>query len=89
MPGADEIDPEHEIDERKTKVWFTFFAVFVFVTMWLLYLLFSAVVQQQRYDHIDKAPTVEKNTQQQWEADTLAGKNGGLSIDEAIRRVAR
>ena len=89
MPGADEIDPEHEIDARKTKIWFAFFAVFVYVTWFLLEALFHAVVQEVRYDQIDRAPTAEKQAHQKWEADTLTGKNGGASIEDAMKRLAK
>jgi hypothetical protein len=53
------IDPEHEIDAKKTVLWLSAALVFVVCTLWVLGLVFNFSVQGARYQKIDLAPTTE------------------------------
>ena len=88
IPGVAEQDPEHDIDGGKATRWLVFWTLLLFLAVWGLYLLFGAVVESERFQKIDERPTVERDALRQWEAETLAGKHGGTSIEAAMQSLA-
>ncbi len=85
--GIEAIDPEHDIDAKRTLFWLVVVTFGVFVSVWLLYHLFSFVITGERARKIDELPALELQQQRQWENQALSGQGGGRSIDEAMQRV--
>lgn len=85
--GATELDPEHDIDGKRTIIWMIVWTVAIFVSIWGLYLLFKIVVDAERRQKVDLVPTNELNAFRAIEDEILAGRKGGLSIDDAMQRV--
>jgi hypothetical protein len=85
--GVEVVDPEHDIDAKRTLFWLVVCTLGVFVSGGLLFLLFEYVTHAERARKIDRLPTYERDAQREWEDATLAGRNGGRTIEEAMRRV--
>lgn len=84
--GVEAIDLEHDIDSQRTMFWLVTCTVGVFAAVWLLYLLYGAVIAGERERKIDLLEPVELQELRKTENATLSGQNGGLTIDEAMRR---
>jgi hypothetical protein len=88
------IDPLHDIDGKRT-VSYTFigFAI-LFVSMWLLHLLFAVVLDQEYGVKVADRETIELNALRIKEQAELAKTEDlgdgfqRISIDEAIRRLS-
>ena len=59
VPEVEAIDPEHDIDAKKTIIWLGVGWVFVVVTMLALVKTFQFAVQGQQFKVIDELPPVE------------------------------
>ncbi len=63
------IDPDHDIDAKKTIILMTVSGLTLFVTLWLLLQLFSVVIFDVRLDKIEtQAPTALQELRQQEDA---------------------
>jgi hypothetical protein len=85
-PEIPEQDPAHDIDGKKTWLWLLGCTVGVFVTVWLLALVFNEVIHNQRVQVIELAPTTQRDELQAREAEALAAGEGRIGIDEAIQK---
>ena len=59
VPHVAEIDPEHDIDAKKTILWLSAGLVFVYLTLLILAKAFSFAVQGQQFKVIDELAPVE------------------------------
>jgi hypothetical protein len=87
IPGVTDADPVHDIDAGRTVKWIAIWGLGIVVGFYLLYVLFSVVIQDERHRKVEGLPTVERNTLREWEKDQLQGGSGGRSIDDSMRRV--
>ena len=69
-------DPDHDIDAKKTVTALVACTVFVFVTVWILHIVFGRVVFQQRQNKVDQAPTAQLETLRAQEQAELSLKGG-------------
>jgi hypothetical protein len=85
-----EIDPDHDIDAKKTIIVLGLSTVFVFGSVFLLYILFSMVIHDQRVTHFEQAPTPEVEALRAYEAGMLeAGEDPKRkSIQDSIRELS-
>ncbi len=86
------IDPDHDIDAKKTIILMTVSGLTLFVSLWLLLQLFSVVILDVRIDKIEaQEPAALQELRQQEEALHRAQmRDDGtqqMSIEEAMRRV--
>ena len=86
------IDPDHDIDARKTIILGIVSGLSLFVTLWLLLQLFSVVIFDVRGDKIEtQEPEALQELRQQEEALLSAQmRDDGtqqMSIEEAMKRV--
>ena len=90
-PHASEyaIDPDHDIDAKKTIIVLGVSTAFVFGSVWLLYLIFSIVIHEQRISRVEQAPTSQVDELRAYEADMLrAGDEPKRkSIEDSIREL--
>lgn len=83
-PEIPEQDPAHDIDGRKTWTWLLGCAAGVFVTVWLLDIVFHTVTFNQRVKVIENAPTTQLDQLRKQEAEALSAGQGRISIDQSI-----
>jgi hypothetical protein len=89
------LDPLHDIDGKKTFHWVLFFTVTVFLSMWLLSIVYGYILDQEHQVKIYDRETAELNALREREAaelrrtEDLGGGRERISIDEAIRRLAK
>jgi hypothetical protein len=78
-PGATHeavpLDPEHDIDARSATLWFIGGTVVLFLSLWVMVPIFMRVLDAERLNKIDKAPTQELHDVVDAERDFLAGQN--------------
>lgn len=78
-PGATHealpLDPEHDIDARSATLWFVGGTIVLFLSLWLMVPIFMRVLDAERMNKIDKAPTTELNDVTDAEKEFLGGDN--------------
>lgn len=78
-PGATHealpLDPEHDIDARSASTWVIAGAIVLFLSLWLMVPIFMRVVDAERMNKIDKAPTTEFDEAKDAEMKFLHGAN--------------
>ncbi len=75
-------DPDHDIDVKKTVTALVLSAVFVFVCVGVLHVVFSRVIFQARQQKVDRAPTTQLD---QLRADENAALSTNGGMDKAIQ----
>lgn len=83
------IDPERDIDAKKTTIVLIISTVFVFGSVWLLSHVFAVVVQSQRVERVEQAPTEQIDTLRAWEIEQLKAGDGRKSIEDSIKELAK
>ena len=68
-------DPEHDIDAKSTTIWFVCGSLVLFIGLWLLVVVFMRVVDAERENKVDKAPTTELFDVKDAEKAFLTGQN--------------
>ena len=98
LPPPEKIDPIHDIDGKITALLLAGSTVFVFGTLWLLFHMFAAVIQSERAEKVENAPTELRDQLRVWEDRALqagsADEAAALparpkSIDQAIDALSR
>lgn len=79
-------DPAHDIDGKLTAIWLIGSAVFVFVTVWLLYFVYTLFLFQESYDKVETAPTEARAALSAEEEQKLGAGEDRIPLDEAMRR---
>ena len=80
-----EIDPEHDIDAKKTVVWLVVWTLSIFASLWLLLQLFKVVIADVRDTKIDAVQPVDLDELRQREEAILQG--GRMTIQEAMEEL--
>ena len=80
------IDPLRDIDGRKTAMWLIFGSLGVFISLWLLAVLFNFAADEAKMQKVDRAPTVELNGLHGEEA-TRLGKPGASPTDAGFDKL--
>jgi hypothetical protein len=78
-------DPDHDIDTRRTVTWLTVCTVGVFVCVFVLWQLYSAVIFHERQQKVEQAPTADLDVLRQQESADLQAGPGRKSLEEAMR----
>ncbi|MHC5066058.1 MAG: hypothetical protein ACYTG5_19020 [Planctomycetota bacterium] len=90
-----DLDPTHDIDSLKTSLALIISGVVVFITMWLLYHLFSFVMFEVREGKVREAPTNQLNQLRTYEATMLdageasEGMPARMSIEQAMEEIVK
>lgn len=79
-------DPAHDIDGKLTTIWLVGATVFVFITVWLLYFVYTMFLFQESYQKVETAPTTARERLMAEEQRYLDAGDGRISIDDAIRK---
>lgn len=87
-----EIDPEHDIDAKKTLTWLIFWTISIFISLWLLLQLFKVVIFRERQDKVEATQPITLDDLRDQEEALLRGgpqADGSqrMSIEEAMREV--
>lgn len=82
-----DIDPDHDIDAKKTLIVLGVCSAFVFGSVFVLYLVFGLVIDAQRISKIEQAPTPQLDELRQWEAEQLQAGPKRKSIEDSIREL--
>ena len=65
------IDPLHDIDARTTTLWLVFASIGIFISLWLLAVVFNFAADESRRQKIDLAPTTELQNLRAWESSKI------------------
>ncbi len=81
-------DPEHDIDARSATLWFVSGTIVLFLALWIMLPIFVRVLEAERADKIDTAPTTELNDVVDAERQFLKGQNPSKkSIDQVLQQM--
>ncbi len=90
------IDPVHDIDGFKVAIILAASGVLVFVSVWLLYHLFSFVIFETRLEQAERAPTDQLDQLRVYEAEMLQQGDAAqdmparrMSIEEAMQELSK
>ncbi len=89
------LDPSHDIDSLKTSLALVISGVVVFVTMWLLYHMFTFVIFEVREGKVREAPALQLDQLRTYEETMLEageaseGMPARMSIEDAIQEMLR
>jgi hypothetical protein len=87
--GADEIplpiDPEHDVDGGKTSKYLVYWSLAFIVSIWLSYVAFDWLTQDEALRKVEREPTVGLDKLREAEKDELGALASRPTIDEAIR----
>lgn len=91
-PRRREIDPEHDIDARKTITWLIFWTVSIFASLWLLLQIFKVVLFNERQDKVEATRPISLDELRQREEallseGTRADGSPRMSIEEAMQKL--
>jgi hypothetical protein len=75
-------DPDHDIDAKKTVTWLLASTVFVFASVWVLWIVFGQVIFQEHRDKVELAPRAQLEELREQERQALS-QNGG--IEQSMR----
>ncbi|MCA8943807.1 MAG: hypothetical protein KDB80_14690 [Planctomycetes bacterium] len=83
------LDPEKDIDAKKTVIVLVIATVFVFGSVWILSYIFSAVSFSQVVERVERAPTPQITELRTYEAEMLqAGESPKrMSIEQAMQEL--
>ena len=87
------IDPEHDMDAKKTVLWLSVAMVFVIICMWSLLLFFNMSVAREQETKIEQGPRIElralRSNEDYWIKKTIpleaADKRELSEIERSIR----
>ena len=82
-----DIDPDHDIDAKKTVIALVLSAIGVFVSVYLLFQLFTVVIFDVRVEKVEQSPTPQLDQIRQHEAQALGAGNGRISIEDSIQEL--
>jgi len=79
------IDPEHDVDGKKTASWLFWWSLAFAASIWLSFLFFGLLTDDELIRKVDQAPTTQVDQLRELEKTELAGAGSRKSIDEAIK----
>ena len=83
------IDPENEVDSKKTASMFFWWSLVLFISLWLSFSFFGFLNEEELIRKVDRAPTTQLDALREQEKVELGGAGSRKSIDDAIHAYAR
>ncbi|MEO0478152.1 MAG: hypothetical protein AAF196_01600 [Planctomycetota bacterium] len=77
-------DPTHDVPGKLLATWLVGSVVGVFVTVWLLGIVYDFFLEAQRARDVEQAPTAQRDALTEKEQSYLEAGRGRKSVDDAL-----